>query len=214
MSKGHFVDSIRHVRLPSSAVIASWPENMNILDTDSGKIRVQDTGGSKPALVMVPDGPCVIEHFEILITELSSHFRVVCFDMPGFGFSYPEFSYDFGIDKSAKVVISVLDVLNIERATLSFSCVNGHVAIATAKSYPERVSRLVLAQTPSIDVMKNQWVDRNVPKPVKIPFVGQVINAAMSKTFASKWYEVALPKSSPYKESIVNHSLIALQSGG
>ena len=215
MSHAHIVDSIRHVfRSPSDKVIEGWPENTNILDTDSGKIRVQDTGGNKPALVMVPDGPCVIEHHGSLISELSDHFRVICFDMPGFGFSFPDYGYDFSLKKSAKAVISVLDVLNIETATLSFSCVNSFVAIAVAKEYPERVSRLVLAQTPSLNTMRTQWVSRNIPKPLRIPFVGQVFNAAMSKTLSSKWHGIALPRNSDYKKSFINQSLVALQSGG
>ena len=215
MSHAHIIDSVRHVfRSPSAEVIADWPEKTNILDTDSGKIRVQDTGGNKPALVMVPDGPCVIEHYQQLITELSDHFRVICFDMPGFGFSFPEFGYDFSLENSTKVVISVLDVLNIETATFSFSCVNSFVAMAVAAKYPERVSRLVLAQTPSLNSMRTQWVDRNIPKPLRIPFVGQIMNAAMSKTLSSKWHGIALPRNSDHKESFINQSLTSLQSGG
>jgi pimeloyl-ACP methyl ester carboxylesterase len=215
MSHGHILDNIRYIlRRPSNKVIASWPDDTYILDTDSGKVRVKDTGGNKPALVMVPDGPCVIEHFESLISEILPHYRLICFDMPGFGFSYPKLGYDFGLEKSTKVIISVLDALKIERAMLSFSCVNSYVAISVAKNFPGRVSRLVLAQTPSIRAMKNQWVDRNIPKPVRIPYIGQAINMAMSKKFASSWYNMALPKNSPHKDEFVTRSISALHSGG
>jgi len=163
---------------------------------------------------MVPDGPCVIEHFERLIAELSPHFRVICFDMPGLGFSYPEPDYNFGLEHGTKVIISVIDALHIERATLSFSCSNGFVAISVAKNYPERVSRLVLAQTPSVHEMKNQWIDRNVPKVVRVPYVGQIINTAMSGKLASKWFDMSLPRNTPEKEVFVEHALSAIRSGG
>lgn len=215
MSHGHILDGIRYIlRNPSNEVIATWPDDTSLLDTDAGKIRIKDTGGNKPALVIVPDGPCVIEHFESLITELLPHFRVICFDMPGLGFSYPKLSYDFGLEKSTKIIISVLDALKIETATLSFSCSNSYIAIAVAKNFPERVSRLVLAQTPSIHEMKNQWVNRNVPKSIQIPYIGQTINAIMSKKMASKWYDMALPRNSPHKEDFVTRSLSSLHSGG
>jgi len=172
MSYGYIFDSVRYIgRGPSKTKIKSWSDDIYMLDTNSGKIRVRDTGGNKPALVMVPDGPSLIEHFDLLITELVSHFRVVCFDMPGFGFSYPNFSYDFGLDMSSNVIISVMDALNIKRAMLSFSCINGHIATSVAKNFPERVVQLVLAQTPSLDTMQNGWVNRNAPKIVKVPFV-------------------------------------------
>jgi len=215
MSHGHLFDGIRYLlRRPSNAVIASWPADTNIVDTDAGKIRVKDTGGNKPALVMVPDGPCVIEHFESLISELLPHFRVICFDMPGLGFSYPKLNYDFGLEKSTQVIIAVLDALKIETATLSFSCVNGYVALAVAKNFPQRVTRLVLAQTPSVHEMKNQWVERNIPKSLQIPYLGQAINAAMSKRLTAKWYDMALPRNSPHQAGFVNQSIAALHSGG
>jgi len=215
MSHGHILDGIRYIlRSPSNKVIASWPDDTNILDSNAGRIRIKDTGGNKPALVMVPDGPCVIEHFEPLITELLPHFRIVCFDMPGLGFSYPKLDYDFGLEKSTKIIIAVLDALKIERAMLSFFCSNGYIAIAVAKKFPERVSRLVLAQTPSIHEMKNQWVNRNVPKSIQIPYIGQAINAMMSKKMASRWYDMAMPRNSPHKEGFVNRSISALHSGG
>ena len=215
MSHGHILDGIRHIfRSPSNKVITSWPDDTHFVDTDSGKIRVKDTGGDKPVLVMVPDGPCVIEHLEPLITELLPHFRVVCFDLPGFGFSYPTLGYDFGLEKSTKLIVAVLDALNIERATLSFTCANGYIAIAVAKNYPQRVTRLVLAQTPSMHSMNNQWVKRNVPKMLQIPYVGQAINSLLSKKLTSIWYDMALPKNSPFKDDFVNQSLSALHSGG
>lgn len=64
-------------------------ENMKLLATQAGLLRVLDTGGPKNPLLIVPDGPCVIEHYADLIDLLSPDFRVVCFDLPGFGFSYP-----------------------------------------------------------------------------------------------------------------------------
>lgn len=215
MSHGHILDGIRYVlRSPYNGALEPWPDDTYILDTDTGKIRIKDTGGNKPALVMVPDGPCVIEHFESLIIELLPHFRVICFDMPGLGFSYPKFSYDFGLKKSTKVIISVLDALRIERAILSFSCSNGYFAISVAKNFPGRVSRLVLAQTPSLHEMKNQWVNRNIPKSMQIPYMGQIVSAVMYKKLASRWYDMALPKNSSHKEGFAKQSMSALNSGG
>ena len=211
---GHVVDALRlGWRHPSSATIASWPSDTNLIDTDAGKIRVRDTGGAGPALVMVPDGPCVIEHYEVLIAALTPQFRVVCFDMPGFGFSYPRMRYDFGLEKGSDVVIAVLDALAIERATLSFSCANGFYAIAAVKKRPDRISRLILAQTPSQDAMR-QWVECNIPKPIRIPFVGQATGMAMTRKLASNWFHRALPRKSPSKELFQSQAISAIRAGG
>ncbi len=134
--------------------------------------------------------------------------------MPGLGFSYPKPDYDFGLEHGTETLMSVIDALHIERATLSFSCSNGYIAMSMAKNYPERVSRLVLAQTPSVLEMKSQWVDRNVPKIIRIPYIGQAINAGMSSRLATKWFDMSLPKNAPEKEVFVEHALSALHSGG
>ncbi len=72
---------------------------MKLLATQGGLIRVLDTGGHKHPLLIVPDGPCVIEHYADLIDLLSPDFRVVCLDLPGFGFSYPSLKYDFSVSQ-------------------------------------------------------------------------------------------------------------------
>lgn len=214
MSRGHIIDSIRCARRqPSTEQIATWPDNTNIVDTSTGKIRVRDTGGTKPVVVMVPDGPCVIEHYGALINELLPRFRVICFDMPGLGYSYPKRGFDFGLKASSLVVISVLDALKIEKAIISFSCSNGYIAISVAKHYPERITRLVLAQTPSVQDMTGQWMDLNIPKPLLWPYLGQSLNAIMEKKLAAKWFEIALPRDSSYKGVFIDHALSALKSG-
>ena len=87
--------------------------------------RVFDSESAKPCVVFVPDGPNVIEHYEAVFALLSPRRRVVCFDMPDFGFSLPTPTYAHSLDQGANAVIGVLDALEIERATLAFSCANG-----------------------------------------------------------------------------------------
>src|SRR5215510_7247285 len=125
--------------------------SMRYVRTRAGLLRVVDTGGSKPALALTPDGPCVIEHYDVLIRRFSERFRVVCFDMPGIGFSFPSSRYRFGIAETADVVVELLDAISVPKAALAFTCANGFFAMSLATRYPQRVSRLVLAQTPSLD---------------------------------------------------------------
>jgi len=187
---GHFVDTFRFSlkRIPSH-----WNINAKLITTDYGTIRILDSGGTKPVIITVPDGPNVIEHHENLITQLSKNFRVICFEFPGIGFSYPNSKYDYSINKASKLIINIMDILKIERATLSFSCSNGFYAIKTAQLYPERIIQLFLSQTPSLKAMK-KWTKNAIPKVLTYPVIGQITNAFLEKKFTKIWYNYALPK--------------------
>ena len=171
---------------------STWPANTRLVKTPRGALRVRDTGGTGHAVVMVPDGPNVIEHHGPLIARLAPHARVVCFDMPGFGFSRPGAGYDHTLGKGAEAVLAVLDALDLRQASLLFSCANGFYAIAAAKLAPKRIRRLVLSQTPGISAMP-AWTKRNVPKPIQTPIVGQILMRAARRKFAHTWYGMSMP---------------------
>lgn len=163
-----------------------------MLQTTHGALRVRDTGGKGPVVLMVPDGPNVIEHHTKAIEGMAPHARVICFDMPGFGFSRPAFDYDHSLDKGAQVVLAVLDALDVREAALQFSCANGFYAMAAARQAPQRIRRLLLCQTPSMQTMR-AWVPHNVPRVLRTPVLGQIINRVARERLSQVWYSLALP---------------------
>jgi pimeloyl-ACP methyl ester carboxylesterase len=211
---GAIVDSfITSFRRAGARMRGVHESSMRYVQTKAGQLRVIDTGGSKPTLVLTPDGPCVIEHYDALIKKFSEQFRVVCFDMPGIGFSFPSYGYRFGIAESADSIVELLDALSVPKAAFAFTCANGFFAMNLAKRYPQRVSHLVLTQTPSFDGMR-KWADRNIPKPLQIPYVGQVITAVKAEHLATHWFDLALPKDSEHKGGFVAQAQKAIHGGG
>lgn len=183
-----------------------------IIETSVGPVRVYDSKSDRPCVVFAPDGPNVIEHYERLIELLSSKLRVVCFDMPGFGFSLPRSSYEHSLDQGAQAVLGVLDALAIKNATLAFSCANGFYALRVAQIAPDRISSLVLSQTPSMSAM-HTWGKRAIPLPLRVPVLGQAVGWLIRKKSAHIWYGIALPKTTSAKpfEEKAQH---ALDGGG
>jgi pimeloyl-ACP methyl ester carboxylesterase len=175
----------------ANGAAAAWPADTRFVETRAGRLRVRDTGGKGPVVVTVPDGPNVIEHHAELITLLAPHARVVCFDMPGFGFSHPRAGYGHELGQGRDAILAVMDALDIREATLAFSCGNGFYAIAAARHAPERIRHLLLAQTPGFSAMSG-WTERNVPLPLRVPVVGQVVNRAARHKLAHAWYGIAM----------------------
>jgi pimeloyl-ACP methyl ester carboxylesterase len=196
----------RHKRIANTQLVT------RMVNTPVGAVRVFNSQSSNPCVVFVPDGPNVIEHYGALFDLLSQHLRVVCFDMPGFGFSLPEPTYTHSLDQGASAVLGVLDALGIERATLAFSCANGFYALRAAQLSPRRVAGLFLAQTPSLLAMRT-WADRVIPWPIRLPVLGQTVAWLARNKSAHAWYDIALPKTidrEPYRRIARE----ALASGG
>jgi pimeloyl-ACP methyl ester carboxylesterase len=205
---GNFVDTIRlsKSKLPNQGV------NVQLVETDYGKLRVLDTKGNKPVIISVPDGPNVIEHHQVLIEKLSVNFRVICFEFPGLGFSFPISKYDYSFESAAKTLLQLMNILEVEKAALCFSCSNGFYAIKAAEIAPERFTHLFLTQTLSVYSMKD-WMQLSIPKILTYPIIGQLINSFTEKKLAKIWYKAALPKSTD-KTEYQNIALHSLNNGG
>lgn len=206
---GKFIDTLR---FRFKRKTKRWAENIRLVSTNFGEIRLLDTGENKPVILTIPDGPNVIEHHQQLISQLSENFRVVCFEFPGIGFSYPNSRFDYSFNAASKLVIELMDLLKIEKATLAFSCSNGFYAIKTAELFPERINRLFLSQTPSLNSM-SKWTEKAIPRVLKLPIIGQFANLFLVKKFANIWYKYALPK--PTDKSLYRKKAIhSLENGG
>ena len=188
------------------------PLAFSMIDSSAGQIRCVDSGGQGPVVVFVPDGPNVIEHYQQLIDQISQTCRVICFDMPGFGFSIPSPDYSHSLREGAATVISVLDYFEIDNATLAFSCANGFYALRAAAQFPGRICGLVLSQTPSMIAM-HAWTARIVPWPLKIPVIGQITGWLFRERAAVGWYRAALPRSTD-ATSFRNLARASLRCGG
>lgn len=210
---GMLLDSLLNTTFKGSRAAKGLGDKMALIPTSAGKLRVYDSGTSRPALVFAPDCPCVIEHYADLIRRFESTHRVICFDMPGFGFSYPARSYRYSVPQTAKAIHDLFEQLHIKEASLAFSCANGLFGMGFAKAFPARVTKLILSQTPSLEAL-HAWSNRNIPKAVATPIVGQLIMQATKKRVAKGWYNLALPHGSPIRREVQDTARNTLDQGG
>lgn len=177
----------RRHRVPDRAGFA-------VLATAQGPVRVFDSGGEKPPVLLVPDGPNVIEHYAGLVERLRASRRVVLVDLPGFGFSFPQAHYEHRLEQGGAVLLAVMAALSLQGVTLVCTCVNGYYAIAAAKlDTQQRIARLLLAQTPSLADMRG-WTQRIVPRPAHLPVIGQLLQFTQRRKIAAGWYHAALAR--------------------
>lgn len=205
----------RHNRLRRSR--AELPGDF--ISTDQADIRVLDvrkSGASAQTLVVVPDPPNVIEHCLPMIEAFSKHVRVVAFELPGFGHSYPNAAYRYDIAGQALGFEELFRRLNIRNAVLDMSCLGAYVGIMYAKAHPERVRHLMLQQVPAFHEAQ-AWARRaDLRGIIRTPWLGQLFMRGMSRTVANHWYHSALPESHSAHQhaSYVEPAFQALARGG
>lgn len=207
---GRFIDNFFHkLKRPLYDNIV---QNTSFLETDYGKIRILDTKEAKPIIINVPDGPNVIEHQANLIKQLSTKFRVICFEYPGLGMSGPNSNYDYSIDNGTNLLLEIMNTLKLGKISILFSCSNGYYAINLAQIIPDRINYIFLCQTPSIPSIL-EWTKKSIPNILEIPLIGQTVNGLMPKKIIQTWYKYSLPKDNK-NESFKKIALESIHKGG
>jgi pimeloyl-ACP methyl ester carboxylesterase len=106
--------------------------------------RVLDTRGDKPTLVLIHGLANSIEIWGRVLPRLTDRFRVVAFDLPGFGQAdRPVAAYDAPFFVEQLKVL--LDTLEIARAHLVGSSLGASVIVRFSAANLKRIDRAVLA---------------------------------------------------------------------
>ena len=179
-----------------------------LLDLSLARVRCRVCGSGKTTIVFVADPPNVIEHYDRLIELLASTCRVICLDMPGFGFSYPKRPFSYSIDDQVQTITELLQRLDCGPYVLSFSCGATFAAVGVAAQRPDLVAGVVSIQSASWQEQR-RWAKRvDLMGLIGTPFVGQLLLASAPNWVARKWYQVALPR----REKVRTFELVALEA--
>jgi pimeloyl-ACP methyl ester carboxylesterase len=99
--------------------------------------------GDGPPLILQHGWPQHWYAWHAVVPILAEHFRVICPDMRGFGWTdAPADGYDQ--DGLANDLLSICDALGLERVSIAGQDWGGYVAFIVAMREPQRVERLVM----------------------------------------------------------------------
>ena len=112
------------------------------------------------------------------VPRLSKRFSVHAFDLTGFGYSEKPLDFNYTSDGYADFVRAFLIARNIRKAVLAGNSLGGQIALKTCLKYPDSVAGLVLIDSGSYPGSVQSPVIRSI----KIPVVGELIMALVSRT--------------------------------
>jgi pimeloyl-ACP methyl ester carboxylesterase len=107
------------------------------------RVHVRDEGQG-PVLVLLHGTASSLHTWDAWAEALRDSFRVVRFDLPGFGLTGPHPARDYSLDAYTAFVGAVLDSLRLDRVAIAGNSLGGDIAGHVAARWPDRVTRLVL----------------------------------------------------------------------
>ena len=118
-------------------------------NTPKGQIHYAMAGQGKPVLLL-HQTPRSWDEYRDVLPLIGERYWAIAMDTVGFGDSHkPE--KEGSIEEYARGVISFLDAMSIDRASIVGHHTGGVIAVEVAASCPERVDKLVLSSTPYVD---------------------------------------------------------------
>jgi pimeloyl-ACP methyl ester carboxylesterase len=135
------------------------------------RMHLRDTGPrDAPAIIMLHGLGSSLHTWDAWAQALQTHYRVIRYDLPGFGLTGPDQTGDYSDRRSAQVLSALMDSLGIAKATLIGNSMGGKLAWQYAAIHPSRVSKLVLI---SPDGFASPGFEYD--KPAQVPFVARVL---------------------------------------
>ncbi len=133
---------------------------------DGAHVSYTDEGRGE-ALVLIHGWIGSAALWDLLIPELSSRFRVLAPDLPGHGDSGVPEGFSFDLEGFSGFLDGFRQAVGLQRFTPVGHSMGGCIAAHYAAHYPQRVSSLVLMDTPTRV--------RSIAWPARFPFVERIL---------------------------------------
>lgn len=128
---------------PRAALEETYPGEYRVID--GVRFRLRDSGPRDgEAIIMLHGFGASLDTWAKWAEALSARYRVIRFDLPGFGLTGPDPTGDYTDARSMQILAAMMDQLGIDRASLIGNSLGGRIAWNFAAMFPERVNKLVL----------------------------------------------------------------------
>jgi pimeloyl-ACP methyl ester carboxylesterase len=121
-------------------------EHSRFVDVGSVRVHYQEAGDvtNPPLLLLHGFASSTLVWSRVFLKLANAGFHVIVPDLLGYGYTGKPRNGEYTIKGQAKMIVGLLDALEIDRAVIVGSSYGGAVAATCALDFPERVERLVL----------------------------------------------------------------------
>ena len=161
---------------------ARWAQSPSQFVEIAGmQVHLRDEGPREDStpIVLLHGTSSSLHTWDGWVNALKDEHRVIRFDMPAFGLTGPSPDNNYTIENYSRIVVAVLDNLQIDHCVLAGNSLGGYVAWATAVLHPGRVERLIL-----IDASGYPYQAQSVPigfKIARIPVLNRLMEEVLPR---------------------------------
>src|SRR4030095_485612 len=170
------------------ATLIPHAENSHFVSVDGARVHFQEFGdASKPTILLIHGYTASLYVWKTVAPMIAeAGFHVIAVALLGFGYSERPSWFDYAITSQARMIARFMNRIGIGRATVLGSSYGGAVAATLALDYPERFSKLVLADTVANDNLKNH----PILKLAAIPGIGEAITPFLADSRVFQRYRM------------------------
>lgn len=183
--------------------IKIFANNIAISYTDEGPDEA-------PVLIFIHGFPLNKSMWDKQVEALKNNYRVISYDIRGHGDSDIG-NDDFSIDLFVCDLLTFMDALKIDKASLCGLSMGGYIALNAIENHPERFDALVLSDTYCIaDPPKVKQKRLDTIESIKKTGVEKYVDDSIKNLFASESFTTRKDTISNVKEMILNTTELSL----
>lgn len=131
--------------IPVETIIEKYGyDNSQFLELDGMNVHYRVNGDTGEAVVLLHGTASSLHTWEGWTKELSKYYRVVSFDMPGFGITGPEPNNDYTRERYLTFIDDVLVKLNVDSCYMAGNSFGGYMTWSYAVAHPEKVKKIAI----------------------------------------------------------------------
>ena len=149
------------------------------VEIDGLSVHYRDQGQGFP-IVLLHGAASSLFTWDAWAADLSKDYRVIRYDLPGFGLTGPNATKDYSMEWHVGFLEKFLDRLNVPACYLAGNSFGGHIAADFASAHPERVKKLIL-----VDAGGYPNPHRGVlaMRLAQLPVIGEILGHATPRFF-------------------------------
>lgn len=165
------------------------------VDVRHGRMALTDVGEG-PVVVALHGCPGSVRDWRWLGTVLEPELRLIRLDLPGFGQTPLATEPNASFEERARLVIEVLDALEVERACVMGHSAGGPLALALAAHHPDRIGALALIGAPGLRPhrpLRRAPVAHRISPLLRVPLAREVLTRWLRWGFERSGFPKDLP---------------------